>query len=173
MKTVGFIVNPIAGMGGAVGLKGTDGKATLKRAKALGAQPIAPVRAKRFLTILFPEKSNIRLLTGRGSMGEQEAEECGFSPIIIGEIGDTSTAEDTKKVARRIKDMEADLLVFCGGDGTARDILDVVGTDLPVLGVPTGVKMHSAIFSVTPEAAASIVMQYLWNEVSFHQNTFS
>lgn len=154
VKTVGFVVNPIAGMGGAVGLKGTDGRAVLERALTLGAKPIAPARAESFLSELKPVKERIRLIVGAGKMGEDEARNCGFAFIVLGKRRKETTAEDTKKVARGTEERGADLLVFCGGDGTARDVLNAVDTNLPVLGVPTGVKMHSAVFAVDPRAAA-------------------
>ncbi|MEM2936950.1 MAG: ATP-NAD kinase family protein [Candidatus Bathyarchaeia archaeon] len=161
-KNVGFIVNPIAGMGGAVGLKGTDGKAILEKAVALGAKPIAPARAKSFLSELKPLKEKIRLIVGAGSMGENEAKSCGFSCEVLGERKRETSAEDTVKIAGEIKEIGADIIVFCGGDGTARDIFNAVDTSLPVLGVPTGVKMHSAVFAVNPKAAAKIVAAFLF-----------
>lgn len=84
VKTVGFIVNPIAGMGGAVGLKGTDGRAVLKRAVVLGAKPVAPASAKSFLSELKPVKRSIRLVVGAGRMGEDEARSCGFACAVLG-----------------------------------------------------------------------------------------
>ena len=165
VKTVGFIVNPIAGMGGAVGLKGTDGKTTLNKAKALGAKPTAPTRAKSFLSELEPIKKGIRLIVGTGNMGEHEALNCGFNCTILGTRKEETTAEDTKEIARKIQETCADLLVFCGGDGTARDIQSIVNTKLPVLGVPTGVKMHSAVFAVDPRAAARIATGFLCGEL--------
>jgi predicted polyphosphate/ATP-dependent NAD kinase len=164
-KTVGFIVNPVAGMGGAVGLKGTDGKAILDRAVSLGAKPIAPARAEAFLSALHPAKNIIRLVVGAGNMGEDEAKHCGFTYTIIGEKKKETIAEDTKKTAKKMAEQGVDLIVFCGGDGTARDILQAVGTARPVLGVPTGVKMHSAIFAVNPQAAASVAAGFLWGEL--------
>ena len=169
MKTIGFIVNPIAGMGGAVGLKGTDGRAVLERALILGAKPIAPARAESFLTELEPVKGGIRLIVGAGKMGEDEARNKGFTFTVLGEKREETRAEDTKEAARRIRDAGADLLVFCGGDGTARDVLDAVDMDLPVLGVPTGVKMHSAVFAVGPRAAARIAMEFLWEELPLRE----
>ncbi len=165
MKTVGFIVNPIAGMGGAVGLKGTDGKAILERAISLGAKPVAPLRAEEFLSELAAVKNQIRLITGAGKLGADEACGCGFNFTVLGERKKETTAEDTKEAAKGIKDAGVDLIVFCGGDGTARDVLDAVGAEVPVLGVPTGVKMHSAVFAVGPQAAARIVMEFLWEEL--------
>jgi predicted polyphosphate/ATP-dependent NAD kinase len=165
IKTVGFIVNPIAGMGGAVGLKGTDGKAILERAIILGAKPIAPARAESFLSELKPVKGRIRLIVGAGGMGEDEARNCGFVCKVLEKRKKETTAEDTMDVARRIVEAGADLLVFCGGDGTARDVLNAVDNNLPVLGVPTGVKMHSAVFAVGPMAAARIAMEFLWEEL--------
>ena len=169
IKTLGFIVNPVAGMGGAVGLKGTDGKQTLKKAISLGAKPIAYQRAEIFLSELSMSKASLKLLVGAGSMGESEAKKYGFSFEIKGQIGKETTSEDTKKTAKAIIDSDVDLLVFCGGDGTARDIQEVVETKVPVLGVPTGVKMHSAIFAVSPIAAARVTIRYLWGEVPLHE----
>jgi predicted polyphosphate/ATP-dependent NAD kinase len=162
VKTVGFIVNPIAGMGGAVGLKGTDGRAILERAIVLGAKPIAPARAESFLSEFKLAERRIRLLVGAGRMGEEEARNCGFTFTVLGNRKRETTARDTIEVAKKITDAGADLLVFCGGDGTARDVLDAVDTKLPVLGVPTGVKMHSAVFAVDPKAAARISTEFLW-----------
>ena len=141
VKPIGLIVNPVAGMGGAVGLKGTDGKAIVNRAKSLGAKPIAPDRAKAFLSELNPVKSGVRLVVGAGSMGEDEANSCGFTCTVLGERKKETSAEDTVAIAKKMVDAGVALLVFCGGDGTARDILNAVGTARPVLGVPTGVKI--------------------------------
>ena len=161
-KTIGFIVNPVAGMGGAVGLKGTDGKAILTQAIALGAKPIATQRAETFLTELSSVKQNLKLIVGAGNMGQKQAEKCGFTCNVIGESKKETTSEDTQSIAKGIVDVGVDLLVFCGGDGTTRDILKAVELKVPVLGVPTGVKMHSAIFAVSPQAAARVAMTYLW-----------
>jgi len=169
LKTVGFIVNPIAGMGGAVGLKGTDGKAILERAIILGAKPMAPARAESFLSELKTVKGRIRLIVGAGGMGENEARKCGFAYTVLGKKKKETTVEDTMYIAGRIADAGADLIIFCGGDGTARDILNTVDTNLPVLGVPTGVKMHSAVFAVGPRAAARIAMEFLWEELPLRE----
>jgi predicted polyphosphate/ATP-dependent NAD kinase len=169
VNTIGLIVNPVAGMGGAVGLKGTDGKAILKKAISLGAKTIAPARAKSFLSNLHSAKGGIRLVVGAGKMGEDGAKSCGFAHTILGERRRETNAEDTKEIAGRMMDKGVDLLVFCGGDGTARDIQKTVGMDLPVLGVPTGVKMHSAVFAVTPQAAARVAKRFLLGELPLRE----
>jgi predicted polyphosphate/ATP-dependent NAD kinase len=161
-KTIGFIVNPVAGMGGAVGLKGTDGKAILAQAIALGAKPVATQRAETFLTELSPAKGSLKLLVGAGNMGQSQAEKCGFTCRVIGEGKKETSSEDTQNIAKEILKADVDLLVFCCGDGTTRDILKAVDLKVPVLGVPTGVKMHSAIFAVNPQAAARVAITYLW-----------
>jgi predicted polyphosphate/ATP-dependent NAD kinase len=161
-KTIGFIVNPVAGMGGAVGLKGTDGKAILNQAIALGAKPIATQRAETFLTQLTPAKEQLKLIVGAGNMGQSQAEKCGFSCKVVGHIKKETSSEDTRAIAKGIVAAGVDLLVFCGGDGTTRDILKTVELKVPVLGVPTGVKMHSAVFAVSPQAAARVVATFLW-----------
>jgi predicted polyphosphate/ATP-dependent NAD kinase len=168
-KTLGLIVNPFAGMGGAVGLKGTDGETVLKQAVSLGAKPIAPARAEVFLSALKPANTKIRLVVGAGDMGEEEAVKCGFACTVLGKRKKETTAEDTRDAARKIAAAKADLLVFCGGDGTARNILEAIGTDVPVLGVPTGVKMHSSVFAVNPTAAAKIAVGFLWDELPLRE----
>ena len=87
---------------------------------------------------------------------------CGFTFEVKGESKSETTSEDTQSIAKEMVKAGVDLLVFCGGDGTTRDILKAVGMKVPVLGVPTGVKMHSAIFAVTPQAAARVAISYLW-----------
>jgi predicted polyphosphate/ATP-dependent NAD kinase len=165
-KKLGFIVNPIAGMGGAVGLKGTDGKVIIERAINLGAKPVAPARAKTFLSELEVAKEDLQLLVGAGQMGEDETRNLGYTCKVFGEKKNKTTAEDTVEAAQRILEERVDLLVFCGGDGTARDVLNAVDSKVPVLGVPTGVKMHSAVFAVGPRAAARISLRFLWKELS-------
>ena len=160
-KTLGFIVNPIAGMGGAVGLKGTDGKDILEKAIDLGAEPVAPARAESFLSELKAIKKDVRLIVGAGLMGETEARNHGYSCKVFGEKREETKPEDTVETAKRIVKEDVDLLIFCGGDGTARDVLNAVDKQVPVLGVPTGVKMHSAVFAVDPKAAARIASRFL------------
>jgi predicted polyphosphate/ATP-dependent NAD kinase len=161
-KTIGFIINPIAGMGGAVGLKGTDGKAILQQAIALGAKPIATQRAETFLTELSPAKANLKLVVGAGQMGENEAEKLGYCYKVIGKDKTETTPEDTQSIAKGILEANVDLLIYCGGDGTTRDIQKAVDKNVPVLGVPTGVKMHSALFAISPQAAARVAIRFLW-----------
>lgn len=161
---MGLIVNPIAGMGGRVGLKGTDGEEVLAKALALGARPVSPSRAVDFLRELLRRRVP-RLLTPAGQMGEEEAKEAGMQPEVIGRIYGRTSAEDTKRAAREMVKLGVDLIVFVGGDGTARDVLDVVGSSLPVLGVPSGVKNHSAVFASSPSAAAELVDRFLGGEL--------
>lgn len=162
MKRIGFIVNPIAGMGGRVGLKGTDGEETLRKALELGAKPIAPLRAVEVLRRLKLVSYAFELVTYPAEMGEEEALEAGIEPTVMGSITPgRTTAEDTKQAAREMMKAGVDLLVFVGGDGTARDICSVVGAKLPVLGVPAGVKVHSAVFAVDPEGAARLLTTFI------------
>jgi predicted polyphosphate/ATP-dependent NAD kinase len=161
MKRLGFIVNPIAGMGGAVGLKGTDGKEILEKAVGLGAKPVAPARAETFLSTLNAIWKDVVLISGAGLMGETEVQNSGFDCKVFGEKREQTSNQDTMETAKQIVDAGVDLLVFCGGDGTARDVLNAVDKKVPVLGVPTGVKMHSAVFAVDPKAAARITARFL------------
>jgi predicted polyphosphate/ATP-dependent NAD kinase len=164
-KKVGFIVNPIAGMGGAVGLKGTDGKQILQKAVTLGAKPVAPARAETFLSKLSPIKDHLFLFIGAGLMGETEAKNHNFRYKVFGQQKKDTKPQDTIDIAKKIAAEKVDLLIFCGGDGTARDVLNAVDMQIPALGVPTGVKMHSAVFAVDPKSAARITYHFLNNQL--------
>ena len=161
MKKVGFIVNPIAGMGGAVGLKGTDGEEVLRKAIELGAEPVAPKRASIFLREFAKLGTNADFLVAPKIMGEYESRGILKQFIVIGEVGEETTAEDTIRIAKEMVDKGVDVLVFVGGDGTARDVLKSVGTKVPILGVPSGVKMYSGIFAANPKAAALVLKLFI------------
>jgi predicted polyphosphate/ATP-dependent NAD kinase len=154
---IGLIINPIAGMGGSVGLKGTDGATTLAQAVALGAAPVASARALRAIARLAAAKTGAVLLTCPGAMGEDVAYEAGLTATLVGDLppGPT-TAAHTSAAAAKMRDRGVALILFAGGDGTARDVLAAVGSAVPILGIPSGVKMHSAAFAVTPEAAGQL-----------------
>ncbi|RLE50299.1 MAG: ATP-NAD kinase [Candidatus Methanomethylicota archaeon] len=165
MPRIGFIVNPIAGMGGSVGLKGTDGKDILRKAIEKGAKPIAPLRAEKFLQYLAPHKKLLELIVAPKDMGEYESLKAGFNPTVLPiQLGHEIDAEDTKKAAKLMADEGVELLVFCGGDGTARDVLSAIDQQVPVLGVPAGVKMYSAVFANDPFSAATLVMKFISGE---------
>jgi predicted polyphosphate/ATP-dependent NAD kinase len=160
--TIGFIVNPIAGMGGKVGLKGTDGPATLRRAIAAGALPDAPRRAVMTLAAFAPATDELRFLTCRGAMGEASFVGLPLDVGVVGKLlGATTTAADTKRAAAVLCARGSDILLFVGGDGTARDICRSVGQSIVVLGIPAGVKMHSAVFATSSLAAAELSLRYL------------
>lgn len=161
MKRLGLVVNPIAGMGGRVGLKGTDGEETLKTALDLGAEPIAPHRAEQTLKALRPIEYAIELVTYPYLMGEDEAKESGFTPTVIGSIADRTTAADTIRAVKEISKFGADLILFVGGDGTARDVYEAIDTNIPVLGVPAGVKVHSSVFAIDPAAASRVTTNFV------------
>jgi predicted polyphosphate/ATP-dependent NAD kinase len=156
---VGFIVNPIAGMGGSVALKGTDGHAILARARELGAEPRAPARALRMLDRLARRAGlDLTLHAAPGAMGAEIASQAGFTVASLEMAPHARTsAADTRRAAEELAQLKVALILFAGGDGTARDILDVVGDRIPILGIPAGVKMQSAVFAVSPEAAGDLV----------------
>jgi predicted polyphosphate/ATP-dependent NAD kinase len=167
MKRLGLIVNPLAGIGGCVALKGSDGAETVKRALELGAVPRSPTRAIDVLRKLLPLRDDFELVTYAGVMGADEAAVCGFTPTVVGSIDETqyTTARDTKEAAQAILDYGVDLLLFAGGDGTARDIYDVVGDKVLVLGIPSGCKIHSGVFGHNPGAAGHLAGLFLEDRV--------
>ncbi len=166
-KGLGLIVNPVAGIGGRVGLKGSDGVEIQKRAFALGAVPEALARAKQALERVRPMKEDLNVITYPGEMGEDAARACGFEPTVIGSIkqGET-TPQDTRDAAREMRRLKVNLLLFAGGDGTARDVCNAIGETLPVLGIPAGVKIHSAVFATNPVNAGELAALYLRGRVS-------
>ena len=167
MKTVGLIVNPVAGMGGAVGLKGSDGDEVLRRARELGAEPQALLRAARALKALNDGSPGFKLYTYPGEMGEDEAVRAGLKPNVVGEITrGRTTARDTKNAASALANLGVDLLLFAGGDGTARDIYEAIDSRVTLLGIPSGVKVHSGVYAATPEAAGRLAASYLRGEVA-------
>jgi len=127
VRKVGFIINPIAGMGGRVGLKGTDGEETLRKARGLGAKPVAPTRASEFLIALGPLSKTIEFVTCPGEMGEGVLRGSGISHALVTGRRGATTSADTKAAATQMAGMGLDLILFCGGDGTARDIMDAIG----------------------------------------------
>ena len=167
VKKLGLIVNPVAGLGGRVGLKGSDGPEVWKKALSLGAIPESPVRALRALEMLADLRDGLELFTYPAEMGEEEARACGFSPRVIGAIEPgATTPADTERAASAMAAEGVELILFAGGDGTARDIYRAVGQSLPVLGVPSGVKIHSGVFAAGPAHAGEIARLFLTNRKS-------
>jgi predicted polyphosphate/ATP-dependent NAD kinase len=160
-RRLGLIVNPLAGLGGRVGLKGTDGPDVQQRALELGATPHAPARADRALARLESGRARLHVTAAPAAMGADLAAARGFELDVVGFPRATTTGQDTQDAARAMADRGIDLLLFAGGDGTARDILAAVGADVPVLGIPAGVKMRSGVFAASPEAAADAASHYL------------
>ncbi|MDP6063281.1 MAG: ATP-NAD kinase family protein [SAR202 cluster bacterium] len=165
MKKLGLIVNPVAGMGGRVALKGSDGPGALARAKELGAVPESPTRAVEALRMLLPISDRLQIITFPKEMGEEEATQAGFRPIVIGKIvSGATTPNDTRVAALEMKEAGTDLLLFCGGDGTATDIHDAIGRSMTVLGIPAGVKIHSGVYATTPRAAGRVARRLFEDE---------
>lgn len=163
MSRLGLVVNPIAGMGGRVGLKGTDGPEVLARARELGAVPVAAEHTRRALARLARVPA-LRLVAAPGPMGaDLVSEAAGFDVEVLPRAAGRrpTTADDTRAAVAELERRGVDLLVFAGGDGTARDVHDAVGDRLPILGVPTGVKMHSGVFATTPENAGDVAASFL------------
>lgn len=165
LKKLGLIINPVAGLGGRVGLKGSDGAEIQRKALAMGAVPRAQDRAIETLTRLWSFE-DLEIVTYPGEMGQEAALACGFRPTVVGAISPgQTTAQDTRAAAREMQRWGVNLLLFAGGDGTARDIYEAVGLDLPVLGIPAGVKIHSAVYATNPRSAGELAALYLRDRV--------
>ncbi len=154
MKKIGLIVNPIAGMGGSVGLKGTDGE-VYKKALELGAQPVTPQRIEETLSVV--NRKGLFFIVAPGKMGEDFMKKFDFKYEVVSAIDKKTNADDTKRIIREMVEKGIELLVFVGGDGTARDVYDVLGLTIPVVGIPSGVKMFSPVFALSTFAAAEII----------------
>ncbi len=160
MLKLGFLINPIAGMGGRVALKGTDG--VVEEAIRRGAEPVTPGKARRFLESIRGE--DLHFLTASGSMGEDILREFQFKYEVVYEAPAKTSADDTKNACREFMSRGVDLVVFVGGDGTARDVVSAVDSEVPILGVPSGVKMYSSVFCLRPEKCGEIIDAYARGE---------
>jgi predicted polyphosphate/ATP-dependent NAD kinase len=184
---LGVIVNPVAGVGGRVGLKGSDGPEVLRRALERGAARESLGRARLALERIARLRNEIEVVTWPGEMGEDEARAAGFAPTVLGSFagrrtyvmcelertGETepphiscedfvfTTPDDTEAAAAALAAAGVDLILFAGGDGTARNIFHAVGDRVPVIGIPAGVKIHSAVYATSPAAAGDLVAAYL------------
>lgn len=153
---MGLIINPLAGLGGTVALKGSDGVAA--EALARGAEPRAEMRTRQALECLQPLVERIEFLTFPGPMGADLLEEMGFAHRVLGHLeNQTTSAQDTRHAVEALQQSGVALILFAGGDGTARDVCSVVRADQPVLGIPAGVKIHSGVYAISPRAAGELV----------------
>ena len=162
MRTIGFVVNPIAGMGGRVGLKGTDGQ--VEEARERGAEQRAPERGQAVLEAIADTEAAVSVLTWGGEMGAEEAAAAGVEVLILGEPDAEETgSEDTIAAVEAFLDEGVDIVVFVGGDGTAVDVyetLDAAEAEVPMLGAPAGVKAYSSVFAVSPAAAGRVAATF-------------
>jgi len=168
MKRLGLIVNPIAGMGGRCGLKGTDGAEIYARACALGAQPEAPDRAVTALQRITSLDGGVKVLTVSGDMGESEARAVGLeTEVLFTTDGENlTTGDDTRRAAQQMAAAGIDLILFAGGDGTARDVYAAVGDGIVSLGIPAGCKIHSGVYGISPRNAGDLAAMYLDGRVT-------
>ncbi len=161
---LGLIINPLAGLGGSVGLKGSDGQA--EQALALGATPQAMNRAKIALMQLLPQRDRFEVLTVAGEMGEDVCRELGLNfQLVYQPASYPSVAKDTETAATVLAGHGVDLLLFAGGDGTARNICSAVAEHTTVLGIPAGVKIHSGVYAISPQAAGTLVAKLVGGEL--------
>lgn len=161
---LGFIVNPFAGLGGSVALKGSDDMAAT--ALALGAVPMAHQRAAYALQELVPLIDQLTIVTVQGAMGGELATSLGFQVELISTQPHVpSKAQDSEQAAAEISQLGVDLLLFAGGDGTARNICNSVNASTTVLGIPAGCKIHSGVYAITPQAAGKVVAKMVRGEL--------
>ncbi|PTU01900.1 ATP-NAD kinase [Pseudomonas sp. HMWF031] len=163
---LGVVVNPFAGIGGALALKGSDGAEIREKALAMGAEKKANEKMAKALSILEALSGQFTVVTASGDMGETICESLGIPYEVIYTADAVQTeGEDSERAAKAMVDANVDLLLFAGGDGTARNICSVVGTQVPVLGVPAGCKIHSGVYCVSPSAAGQGVSQMIAGEL--------
>mgnify|MGYP000315259009 CR=1 FL=1 len=156
-----LLINPLAGIGGTVGLKGSDGRAIVEQAVAQGAGPKAAERVSLALEMLVGVITQ-PVLTVSGAMGADVLEQAGIAHEVIMQTSAETSASDTCNAVLKLCENDIDLLMFAGGDGTARDVLDALNQNgqaenLPVVGIPAGCKIHSAVYAVTPSQAGEVL----------------
>ncbi|MCP1626356.1 ATP-NAD kinase family protein [Pseudomonas nitroreducens] len=152
---IGLIINPLAGIGGPTALKGSDGVADL--ALARGAEPRAAERTRVALEHLLAVRERLEFLTFPGPMGADLLAEMGFAHRLVGALeAEQSSAADTRHAVQALQEAGVALILFAGGDGTARDVAEVAREGQPVLGIPAGVKIHSGVYTISPRAAGEL-----------------
>ncbi|QTH63718.1 ATP-NAD kinase family protein [Psychrosphaera ytuae] len=168
---LGIIVNPLAGIGGAVALKGSDGSETAQLALSKGAVPLANERIKVALHECLELLQDVDVYTVSGGMGSDLCQSLNIDHHVVYDTqGDITTAKDTETAARVLSELDMDLILFAGGDGTARNICASVSEGATVLGVPAGCKIHSGVYAITPKAAGRIVKMMISGELlSLHE----
>ena len=119
---LGFVINPLAGIGGSVALKGSDGDDIVELAMSRGASLKAETRASIALQEISQQavSDDIEILTAAGTMGENVLRSYDLPCQVVYESKDHTTADDTKAVVQQFLEQGVDLIVFAGGDGTAR-----------------------------------------------------
>ena len=161
MFKLGLIINPLAGIGGRVALKGSDGDAIQQLARQRGAIALAEQRMQQALQWLSDYKDQVEIFTAANTMGENLSKKMGFKTRVINSVNAEQTfAEDTISTARKCIEQRVDCLLFAGGDGTARNIysaLNDMKSNMPVIGVPAGCKIHSSVYAVTPGHAGELL----------------
>lgn len=162
---VGFLINPVAGMGGSVALKGTDGEETLRRARELGAVPRANLRAETAVGEFAEASSGHVFLAPSGEMGAGLLKKYGLCVSVVRTVSEKTAAEDTKQAAAEMLSAGAELIIFAGGDGTARDVCSVVSDKIPVIGIPAGVKIHSGVYAKRPKDAGMLIRSFLLGKI--------
>ncbi|CED61126.1 Putative uncharacterized protein [Moritella viscosa] len=161
---LGIIVNPVAGIGGSVALKGSDNVA--QQALSLGAIPQANNRMLQALGQFADLAQRFTVVTAGGEMGERCSLELGFDvEVVYRPENDVTTEQDTYAAVDALLTQDIDLLLFAGGDGTARNICATINDAVPVLGVPAGCKIHSGVYGVTPKAAGCVVRRLILGEL--------
>jgi predicted polyphosphate/ATP-dependent NAD kinase len=163
---LGLIINPYAGIGGALALKGSDGKAIREQALNAGAEQQAMEKTRIALSQVSELKSDVVIYTASGDMGEDIARSFGFEVKLVYQPQLAQTEEiDTQNLAQALLQHEVDLILFAGGDGTARNLYSVVENNVPVLGIPAGCKIHSGVYAITPRAAGKVLKQVITGEL--------
>ncbi len=152
---IGALVNPVAGLGGTVALKGTDGPGTVTGALALGALPQAGARFARAMAVLAAACPGARLRIAAGQLGADHVADLPLTLDLCASFPLAGTARDTRAAVRGMGTL--DLLVVAGGDGTLRDVMADLPPGTAVLGIPCGVKMHSGVFARTPATAGRLL----------------
>ncbi|MBN17166.1 MAG: ATP-NAD kinase [Euryarchaeota archaeon] len=156
-RRIGMIVNPDAGLGGRLGFKGSDGRAD--EARAAGAEDRSGPRMMLALQRCHDRLEDVEILTCSGNMGSNW---CPIDHTVIFETPKRTSAQTTQEAVKSLCDSDIELLLYAGGDGTTRDIVEALSDpDLPIIGVPGGVKMHSGCFAASPNAAAEVLIAWL------------